>query len=50
MEKYFIKKFCEAKLQYIFKECEKTIENLEIEIIHKDIFNKINYFLMYRDK
>ncbi|NCG35054.1 MAG: hypothetical protein GWO78_03545 [Dehalococcoidales bacterium] len=50
MKKYSIQQFCEKKLQNIYKECEKTIENLEIDTIHKNIFKKINYFLMYRDK
>ncbi|MDG2101734.1 MAG: polyprenyl synthetase family protein [Dehalococcoidia bacterium] len=50
MKKYSIQQFCEEKLQNIYKECEKIIENLEIDTIHKNIFKKINYFLMYRDK
>ena len=50
MDKYNIKKFCDAKLIYIYKECSKTIKDLDIDTIHKNIFKKINYFLMYRVK
>jgi geranylgeranyl diphosphate synthase type I len=48
MEKYKIKKYCEKKLNFIYKECDITIETLDVNIIHKNTFKKINNFLMYR--
>ena len=48
MEKYNIKKICDNKLNLIYKECDNTIETLDVNKSHKNIFKKINYFLLNR--